>query len=364
MTARPDLRRGCAGGPFRDSVPAFSALTNVSFAQSRTRVVAAGAYLLGMQSEQEWARAVVRDIARRYLASRRERVDPFVDQHFSITGTLRLHRRAIGWDLLRVPANLLLSPVTLAVSVVSRIAARTGLARTAAWLDRHRPSFDTAVAREVSWLVTTELLQLPCTQPRRTYTEDALADAILSDPRVAGRICIADVLPAEARARMATAISGHAGTRAATAEIATGSIAAGIGALWVKHATPGMVTLGGVVASMLGQQAAIAAFPLGVGLGTWWYGMYPVAPSAELLATTTGAFAAVGALFAVFSGIVTDPLQRFIGLHRRRLLRLISVLEDGLCGDGEGRFPLRDHYVARLTDLLDLSAAFLRSVRA
>ena len=115
---------------------------------------------------------------------------------------------------------------------------------------------------------------------------------------------------------------------------------------------------------MLAQQAAIAAFPLGVGLGTWWYGMYPVAPSAALLTTTTGAFAVAGALFAVFSGIVTDPLQRLIGLHRRRLLRLIGALEDVLCGDGEGRFPLRDHYVARLIDFLDLSAALLRSVRA
>ena len=72
-------------------------------------------------------------------------------------------------------------------------------------------------------------------------------------------MCIGDVLPAEARARLATAISGYPGTPAATAEIATGSIAAGIGGLWVKHATPGMGTLGSVVASMLAQQAAIAA---------------------------------------------------------------------------------------------------------
>jgi hypothetical protein len=329
-----------------------------------TRAGAAGAYLLGMQSEREWAQAIFRDIARRYLASRRECVDPFVDQHFSLVGTLRLHRRAIGWDLLRVPANLLLSPVTLAVSVASRIVARLGFARMATWLDRHRPYSDTAVAREVSWLVMTELLQLPCAQPHRTSTEDGLADAILSDPRVAGCICIGDTLPAEARARIATAISGYAGTRAATAEIATGSIAAGIGALWVKHATPGMVMLGSVVATMLAQQAAIAAFPLGAGLGTWWYGMYPVAPSAALLATIIVAFAVVGALFAVFSGIMTDPLQRLIGLHRRRLLRLIDALEEVLCSDGEGHFPLRDHYVARLIDLLDLSAALLRTVRA
>jgi len=148
-------------------VPALSASTNPSFAQSRTRAGAAGTYLLGMQSQRAWAQAVVRDVARRYLASRRECVDAFVDRHFSLTGALRLHRQAIGWDLLRVPANLLLSPVTLAVSVASRIAARLGLARTAAWLDRHRPFFVTAVAREVSWLVTTELLQLPCAQPGR-----------------------------------------------------------------------------------------------------------------------------------------------------------------------------------------------------
>jgi hypothetical protein len=315
-----------------------------------------------MHSEREWARAIVRDAARRYLASRRACVDAFVDRHFGLVGTLRLHRRAIGWDLVLVPANLLLSPAVLAIAVASRIAARLGLAGTAAWLARHRPLFQTAIAREVSWLVTTELLQLPCAQPDRTYAGDALADAILSDPRVADRLGVGGVLPAPARERIAAAISGYAGTRAATAEIATGSAAAGIGALWIKHATPGMVTLSSVVANMLAQQAAIAAFPLGASLGAWWYGVYPVAPSAELLATTTGLFAAVGALLAVFSGIVTDPLQRLIGLHRRRLLRLIAVLEDVLCGDGEGRFPLRDHYVARLIDLLDLSAALVRIV--
>jgi hypothetical protein len=137
-------------------------------------------------------------------------------EHFSLAGTLRLHRHAIGWDLLRVPANLLLSPVTLAVSVASRITARLGSARTAS-----AALSNTAVAREVSRLITTELLQLPSARSGRGYTEDALADVILSDPRGAGRICMDDGLPAEARIRIATAISGYAGTRAATAEIAT-----------------------------------------------------------------------------------------------------------------------------------------------
>jgi hypothetical protein len=44
-----------------------------------------------MRSEPEWASAVVREIAHRYFASRRECVDAFVDRHFSLAGTLRLH---------------------------------------------------------------------------------------------------------------------------------------------------------------------------------------------------------------------------------------------------------------------------------
>ena len=122
------------------------------------RSSAASAYLLHMHSEREWATTVVRDAARRYLASRRDRVDAFVDRHFSLAGTLRLHRRTIGWDILRVPANLLLAPATFGFAGLGRIARLVGLAQVAAWLDRHRPTFETAMAREVFWLVTTELL--------------------------------------------------------------------------------------------------------------------------------------------------------------------------------------------------------------
>jgi len=46
------------------------------------------------------------------------------------------------------------------------------------------------------------------------------------------------------------------------------------------------------------------------------------------------------------------------------LLRLIDTLESALCGDSPGSFPMRDHYVARLLDLLDLTTGVLRSVHA
>jgi hypothetical protein len=46
---------------------------------------------------------------RRGAVFRRARVRPFVDQHFSLLGSAAIHRAALGWDILRAPANILLA---------------------------------------------------------------------------------------------------------------------------------------------------------------------------------------------------------------------------------------------------------------
>ena len=87
------------------------------------------------------------------------------------------------------------------------------------------------------------------------------------------------------------------------------------------------------MAGMIVQQAAISAFPLGAGLGALWDGMFPVDAGRGLLAITMGAVFLSGAVLAAFSGIVTDPLQRSLGLHRRRLTRLLREIEGILCAE-------------------------------
>src|SRR5207248_1207875 len=160
----------------------------------------------------------------------------------------------------------------------------------------------------------------------------------------------------DVRRRLAAAIETYLGSRTAAAEIATGFVAAGLGALMVKQATPGLVTLSSAVAAMIAQQMAIAAFPLGVGLGGLWYGLFPAAASPGLFAITTAGVFLGGAMLAAFSGVITDPLQRRLGLHRGRLERLLQILEADLCGEPGRNRLLRDHYVARLVDIFDLIA--------
>jgi hypothetical protein len=131
---------------------------------------------------------------------------------------------------------------------------------------------------------------------------------------------------------------------------------AGFDALAVKQATPGLVTLSSAIADAIAQQTAIAAFPLGASLGGLWYGLLPATAGTGLLAATTGGVFLGGALLAALSGIVTDPLRRRLGLHRRRLLRLLRALERILSGETGQSLTIYDHYVARLADIFDILA--------
>jgi hypothetical protein len=316
------------------------------------------------RAKEELARTIVHDAARRYIASRRDQVGPFVDRHFTFLASLALHRRAVGWDLVRAPANLFLAGPAIIVSLASLAAQKAGAGRLSVWLARRRLLLETDVAREIEWLVATELLEIPCQRQGRASSRDAIAEAILVDQRAAeclGALASAD---AASRSRLAAAVENYLGSRAAAAEIATGFVAAGVGALAVKQTTPGLMTLSSALAGMIAQQAAIAAFPLGATLGALWYGMFPATAGPELLAAIMGGVFLGASLLASFSGVVTDPLQRCLGLHRRRLLRLLDALEDGLCGERVQYVTMRDHYVARLVDLFDLAALALRASHA
>lgn len=309
------------------------------------------------------ARRIVEAAAARYCAARRERIDAFVDRTFSLRGTLGLHRHALGWDLLRSPANLALSAPHLAARVSAGLARRAGLAPAADWLDSRRYFLKTAVARELEWRLFTELLELPIRQGERVSAHDALADEILKDPRIAGGGADAPPAPAAFRAWLAGATSTYEGTRVSAADLTTAAVSAGVGALAFKKLTPGMMSLGPAAAHMLVQNAAIAGFPLGSGAGALWYGVFPAAAPAALSIGLTGGMMAAGAVIGAFAGIVTDPVQRALGLHQRRLRRLVDCLERELTGQGENRFAVRDHYVARTLDVIEALGLVWRAAR-
>jgi hypothetical protein len=212
---------------------------------------------------------IVRDGIARYIVARRERIDPFVASHFSLAGTLRLHRAVLGWDIARPPVNLAMAAPQAGVSLAAAGARRLGAKRLVGVL-RSRPLIQrTAVAREVACLNQTELLELPARDGTREARRGALAETIVADLRLitAMRPMIAAIeafgTDPALRARIETAIVDYAVTRITVAEITTALLSLGTGAAALSKLTRGAMTLGPALATMLAQQAAVASFPLG-----------------------------------------------------------------------------------------------------
>jgi hypothetical protein len=300
-------------------------------------------------SESEAVAKAEADPARYFDRVRRE-VDPFVARHFGWSGTLRLHRDALGLDILRAPLNVILAPVFVLTRLMAYLVRRAGCSRGAAWLSRRRIILRTSVARRVEALLLDDLL---------LRTAENLDQFAPSGIRTASR----QTADGE-EARIILALSDYAGTRSAVAEMTTVVCTLAIGAIVFQTLTPGMFSMAPGVADAMARAAAIADFPLGRTLGGAWYGVFAPDAAPWLIITTLVALIMVGSVIAAFAGVLADPVQRRLGIHRRRLMRLIDTIEADTTGAPEKPFTTREHFYARFVDLFDAVASLLRALRS
>lgn len=315
------------------------------------------------------ADAIVTAAAGAYFDGCRARVRPFVDRTFSVRGTFALHRRALGLDLVKAPANAVLAIGQVGLKLGALVVRGLGARRLADALGRKTLLMETAVMRELRWRIVTGLLRQPASDGARVSQDDGLAQAVLAQPGVAELVDEATRRAGARRddpafrARLEATLAEYCTTRAAAADIATALVALGTGAAAFKQATPGAIALGPLVAGALAQQAAIASFPLGAGAGALWYGVFPAATSPWAIAAVTGGLLAVAAMAAAFAGVVVDPVLRLTGVHRRRLLKMIDRLEAGFHDGTAAGFITYDLYVARVMDLGDALLGVARAFR-
>jgi hypothetical protein len=321
---------------------------------------------------------IVDDGVRRYFSDRRQRIGAFVDRNFSLRGSISLHRAAVGWDIARAPINLAMVAPQVGLLVAARTAGKLGASRLARELGSKRLVVHTAVGRELAWRLHADLLELPYQSGDRVTARDALAETILSDPRV-----VAALTPAlEAfgatgddpalRRRLEAAMTEYARTRAAATEVTSALLSLGAGALALRKLMPGALKFGPTLmfgprlalgpTLAIGQRAAVMAFPMSGMLGPLWYRLSSVAPSAVLVAGLSGGLLAASTVASAFTGVLADPIQRHFGLHQARLRRMMDALERQMSDPAAPGFVVHDHYVTRLLDLLDVASALLRAV--
>jgi hypothetical protein len=312
---------------------------------------------------------IVAEAAKAYFDSCRARVPGFVDDTFSFLGTLKLHRHAIGWDVLRAPANALLSLPQVGLKL-SALGARTlGARKSAAWLERQNVLLETSIAKELRWRIVTKLLRQPMKEGERISTDNGLAEAIITHPRVQHLVEEAAATVGAKkddpvfRQKLESALTEYTGTRAAAAEITNALIVMSTGALAFQKATPGALALGPVIAGSLAHSLAVASFPLGATAGGIWYSVFPAQASTVLVAGSTAGLIGIAAVATAFAGVISDPIQRHLGIHERRLNALIDSLEKSFSAEDAQGYVAYDLYVARLMDLSDVLMSIARAFR-
>lgn len=313
-------------------------------------------------SEQNASEAEIEQAIRlgieRYFNDCRARIPAFIDRHFHYPGAIATNRMALGWDMLRAPVNLLWAPFYALACLVKILAPkRIGLM----WLHSlavHVPAgFTTRVQRHISSLIQTELLDNNLTgrlsegHLLESYLVEALEEVYAShtcDTVDHGRFNeLVEPLVADA-------LSQYRVTRTASADITNSISCTVLGAFAFQKFTPGGIGLGVVLASMLAKTMAARDFILGETIGGWYYSWFPPEPSLATTASVMVAVMAALAAFAALSGVIFDPVQAAVGLHRRRLHKLLNHLEKDISLSTQSSFRPKDQYVARILDTFDM----------
>lgn len=263
--------------------------------------------------------------------TRRRAVEGFVRSRYGLRGTLRLHRAALGGDLLRAPLNVALSPVFLLTRLAGWLCGKAGLTGPARWLSSRRVFLPSDVVR----VLNADLL------------------AFLQAMQQQG------LLPETAPRDLRHAVETYTETRNAVAEITTSVLVLILGAALFGSPTPGVVSLAGPVAESRARSQAIEDFALGSGLGRLWNGVFPAEPSAAQVLLTGIVLAVAASLMTTFAGLLADPVQNWTGIHRRRLMRLLTRIQRR----ADAPALEREHLLARGGDLADTVLTIWRSLR-
>lgn len=259
---------------------------------------------------------------------RRTRVDAFVRARFGVLGSLRLHRAAFGLDLLRAPVNVALAPIFLLSRLAGILASLVGLKRAAGWLFRQRILLKSNTARAVETHIKAELLDIP--------SATALSDA------------------------RQQRLEDYTSVRSAVSEITTTLIVVFSGFALFQSATPGVISLTPLVSDHVARASAIDGFVLGERLGALWYSIFPARLAVWTVIGIGVALAMVASLVATFAGVLADPIQAALGIHRRRLMRLLSDLD---AADGPPPSLAREHVLARAADISDAGVSLIRFLK-
>ena len=259
-------------------------------------------------------------------------VETFVSDNFRRRGLYRLHRSALGLDLIKAPVNVLLALPAVVIQLAALVIGKSGRTSVANSLLRLPLGISTALERELIRRFRQELLMLsPGDQPWQVAYGKGRSEVASAADKVVKR---------------------YAETRRAAADVTTAMTVGLIGLLLAETFTPGSISAGQELAATVTRLRAEQDFFLGSTVGGWFYGVFPPDVGLWMQVGATLTVAVIMSFISAFSGVVADPLQSLLGIHQRRLRRCLRTLKRLGQQESDDFRPL-DPYMARIVDLVD-----------
>jgi len=311
---------------------------------------------------------IYQEAVARYIAARHERVKAFVDTHFTFKGSLRLHRHSVGWDLVKSPVNAVSSALTVLKHAGSKALHLAGARDLSRRWDERNLFIETRLGRELDRLIRQDLLEITWGVGEEDE-RDALMLEICKDPYVSEHLYSAMSALAtmrddeEFKERLTHTLEAYVGSRTAAADISVSLLSVAAGMALFQKVTPGLTALSASVSSSLAHALAVNSFWAGPWAGSLYYSIVGVTTPKLMMLGVFSGLLVPASILATFAGVVLDPIQRRAGLHERRLHRVIDTVEQQLLSNDPAPISFKDHYLARILDVLDLSQTILRLTR-
>jgi len=266
---------------------------------------------------------------RAFINERRGRLDQFLEKNFGFRGTLLVLLSTAGSDLIWHPLNFVLAIPFLFIGRISVWLDKFGFYEATKLVQRLPTRIRTQFEKARERQILSELLGL--NDPPgdnalvRQLEKDRLGEALRRSDRL--RACFKP----EAIIRVvASPLNDLSSTRSSILDLASSGLTLAAGYLLFGNLSLNPYEMGRRLADSEARSNASSRFFLGPKAGSLFYHLFPPHPTATQIAVWSVAVILGLGILTTLINVLSDPLQHWLGIHRRQLNRFLSACHDRL----------------------------------
>ena len=285
-------------------------------------------------NDQQAALAILslEECVEQYVEDCRNRVDSFVERHYSIQETIALQKQSLVTDLLYHPANALWAIPSLFLKKLIEIPVKLGWRPGTDLISLLPSGFKTRYQREIERVVASELLEWPLTIENQKLRPNGFLGYIERHHHL-GPLLKAGMLPNETLRELSdirSIIAAHSSSRSVILDAIATVATLGTGWLVFGDHSLSISGIGEKIARDRAHDKAASKFILGSSLGSVFYSVFPPNPSFWEIASATLLVGLFITAISLLIGLLSDPCLKRIGFQHSQLNLLIDAVEDCL----------------------------------